>query len=140
MQKKKTIPAKNQVDVNPFSPSTQQTVIHHTQQTVQTIFDPAVLKLYKEMVPDAPERVLAVFEKNSATERLLAETAIGAQRADNSRRDWMAFIIIIVGMAISAFFAYLGISWLSGASLVAIVSYAVIGYLQKNKVRDRSGS
>lgn len=110
----------------------QQTVVQH-QQTVQTIFDPEVLKKYKELIPDAPERVLAVFEKNAASERYVIETALNAQRSDNRRRDWMAFTIIALGFTVSAVFAYLGKEWLSGGTLVAIIGYAVIGYLHKFK-------
>ena len=55
------------------------------------------------------------------------------QAIDNKRRDWTAFSIIIVGMLTSAVFAALGKEWLSGATLIAIISYAVIGYLQKSK-------
>lgn len=133
MQKKATIPAKRTADQAPTFGQPERAVFHHSQQTVQTIFDPDVLRRYKEMVPDAPERVLTVFELNSATERHMAENSLAAMRADNRRRDWMAFTIIIGGMMASAFFAYLRINWLSGAALVAIVFYAVIGYLQKNK-------
>lgn len=134
MRKKQTIPAQQRADPrHPFG-SQRQTVIHHQQtQTVQTIFDPDVLLKYKAMIPDAPERVLAVFEKNSATERLVVEQALSAQRSDNLRRDWMAFGIIIVGMVVSAVFAYLGKEWLSGGTLVAIIAYAVMGYLLKTK-------
>ena len=110
----------------------QQTVVHQ-QHTVQTIFDPDVLKKYKELIPDAPERVLAVFEKNSATERYVMETALNAQREDNKRRDWMAFSIIALGFIVSAIFAYLGKEWLSGGTLTAILMYAIFGYLQKDK-------
>lgn len=99
------------------------------------------------MVPDAPNRVLAVFEQNSAAERRLREEslrqhqseidlqkyAVNCQAVDNRRRDWMAFAIIIAGIVVSAVFAALGKEWLSGVTLVAIVAYAVIGYLQKNK-------
>ncbi|NMM21556.1 MAG: hypothetical protein HHJ15_16640 [Rhodoferax sp.] len=133
MRKKQTIPAQQRSDLgHPFG-AQQQTVIHHQQQTIQTIFDPDVLLKYKAMVPDAPERVLAVFEKNSETERRVIEIALESTRADNQRRDWMAFVIIIVGMIVSAVFAYLGKEWLSGGALVAIIAYAVLGYLQKNK-------
>ena len=45
----------------------------------------------------------------------------------------MAFGIIIVGMVVSAVFAYLGKEWLSGGTLVAIIAYAVMGYLLKTK-------
>lgn len=139
MRKKQTIPAQAKGDLShPFGEQ-HQTVVHHQQtQTVQTIFDPDVLLKYKAMVPDAPERVLAVFEKNSETERTIVEKALAAQRADNMRRDWMAFGIIIAGMVVSAVFAYLGKEWLSGGTLVAIISYAVMGYLLKSKKSPES--
>jgi uncharacterized membrane protein len=134
MQKKQSIPAKRPAELGPRFGRHEQTVIsHHQQHTVKTIFDPDVLQKYGEMVPDAPERVLKVFEQNSATERYMVENSLNAMRDDNRRRDWMAFAIIIGGIAASAFFAYLKVTWLSGAALVAIVFYAVIGYLQKSK-------
>ena len=124
----------------------------HTQvfsqtQHVTTIFDPDVLRKYSELVPNAPERVLAVFEKNSETERAVQHALIDQQKAttaiqtnalfhqaaDNRRRDWMAFWIIIAGLVASGVFAYLKTEWLSGVTLVAIIGYAVAGYLQKNK-------
>ena len=124
-------------------------VFTQTQQ-VTTIFDPDVLRKYSELVPDAPERVLAVFEKNSDTERALQEALIAQQKAtsamqadalnyqaaDNKRRDWMAFGIIIAGLVASGVFAYLKTEWLSGVTLVAIIGYAVAGYLQKNKKQE----
>jgi uncharacterized membrane protein len=125
-------------------------VFTQTQQ-VTTIFDPDVLRKYSEMVPNAPERVLVVFEKNSDTERALQEALIAQQKAasdmqanamnyqaaDNKRRDWMAFGIIIAGLIASGVFAYLKTEWLSGVTLVAIIGYAVAGYLQKQKKPDQ---
>ena len=124
-----------------------QQVTHH----VTTIFDPDVLQKYAVMVPDAPNRVLAVFEQNSLSEIRLREEslqqnqsnidlqkyAIDMQAVDNKRRDWMAFSIIIAGMLTSAVFAALGKEWLSGATLAAIISYAVVGYLQKEKIQTK---
>jgi uncharacterized membrane protein len=137
VRKKQTIPPQhNNPAASPLR-SHQQTVVHH-QQTVQTIFDPEVLLKYKAMVPDAPERVLAVFEQNSATERQMIELALKAHRADNLRRDWMAFLIIIVGMITSGLFAYLDKPWLSGTTLAAIIGYAVLGFLHKGKQPSQS--
>ena len=131
MGKKPTIPPARNSPERQFG----QHIVHHQQttQTVQTIFDPDVLRRYKELVPDAPERVLAVFELNSATERHMSEGALAAQRADNRRRDWLAFTVIIGGMTTSAVLAYLDRPWLSGGALAAIIAYAVVGYLQKPK-------
>lgn len=109
---------------------TSQIQFQHHQQ-VRTIFDPEVLRQYSEMVPDAPERVLRVFELNSETERSTRTTALDAQIKDNRRRDWMAFGIIFGGMVTSAILAAIGTVWLSGATLVGIAAYSVIGFLQK---------
>lgn len=120
-------------------------------QQVTTIFDPDVLRKYSELVPNAPERVLTVFEKNSEIERHLQTALIEQQKAaseiqadalkyqasDNKRRDWMAFGIIIAGLVASGVFAYLKTEWLSGVTLVAIIGYAVAGYLQKTKKTDQ---
>ena len=125
-------------------------VFTQTQQ-VTTIFDPDVLRKYSELVPNAPERVLTVFEKNSETERALQEALIAQQKAasdmqadalkhqaaDNRRRDWMAFGIIIAGLVASGVSAYLKTEWLSGVTLVAIIGYAVAGYLQKSKKTEQ---
>jgi uncharacterized protein (DUF58 family) len=45
----------------------------------------------------------------------------------------MAFAIVIGALLLAALTGWLGIPWLSGASLVAIVAYALLGYLSKPK-------
>ena len=93
-----------------------------SHQQVTTIFDPEILRKYSEIVPDAPNRVLAVFEQNSEAERRLREEslrqhqseidlqkyAVNCQAVDNRRRDWMVFVIIIADIVVSAVFAALG--------------------------------
>lgn len=135
MNKKKTIPVTRAPEAppSPFGGGQQHTIVHQRQVTHSTIFDPAVLERYSKLVPDAPERVLQVFEQNSAVEREIAREGFRAARADNLRRDWMGFLIIVGGMATSALLAYLDKAWLSGGALVAIIAYAVIGYLNKQR-------
>lgn len=132
LKKKPTIPAPQP---NVLDPQPQGRIIHHQQtvQTVRTIFDPDVLERYRAMVPDAPERVLRQFELNAEAERTMLTGGLEAQKADNRRRDWIAFAIVIGGLLLAALTGWLGIPWLSGASLVAIVAYALLGYLSKPK-------
>jgi len=89
-----------------------------------------VLERYSRLVPDAPERVLRQFELNAESERALMAGTLQAKRQDNRRRDWMAFAIIVTGLLVSAAMAYAGAPWLSGATLAAILGYAVLGYLK----------
>lgn len=134
-RKKPTIPAPQPNVLEARSPQQQSHLVHHRQtvQTVKTIFDPDVLEHYSRLVPDAPERVLRQFELNAEAERAVLTGSLEAQRADNRRRDWMAFVIIIGGLLLAALTGWMGIPWLSGAALVAIVSYAILGYLSKPK-------
>jgi uncharacterized membrane protein len=115
------------------------------QQQVQTIFDPEVVRKYAELVPDAPERILAVFEKNAEAERNLRQAQLDAnkeinqfQHSDNRRRDWMAFIIILSAIGASALFAFVGFEWLSGATLLGLAAWVVKGYLMKEKNKPTS--
>ena len=112
----------------------QQNQIGLIHQSVQhkTIFDPEVIEHYSRLIDNAPERILTVFEKNAEAERNLQLDSLKSQIADNKRRDWMAFAIIICGMAATAFLAWIDKPYLSGTALATIIGYAVIGFL-KNK-------
>lgn len=117
----------------------QQFQVQQVQQ-VQTIFDPEVVRKYSEMVPDAPQRILTVLENNNAAEikfrEMQAESVNAAnsfQAQDNSRRDWMAFIIIIFAILLSALFSYQGHIWLTGFTLTGLAGIVVNGYLIKHK-------
>ena len=132
MQQKKTIPTPNAVEQRgQFGVHTVSHTVVTQEQQLTTIFDPDVLEKYSRMVPDAPERVLRVFELNAELERTVVLGGFNAARDDSRRRDWMAFAIIMTGLVVSAVFAYLEKPWLSGGALVAILSYAIVGYLQR---------
>lgn len=139
-KKKQTIPAPQPNVLERQAPA-QHPVIRHQQtvQTVRTIFDPDVLERYRQMVPDAPERVLRQFELNSETERAIMQGSLDAKANDNRRRDWMAFAIIITGLVVSAVMAALGVPWLSGVTLAAIIGYAVVGYLKSKPEKPPKG-
>ena len=133
LTKKKTIPAAPPPEAPTGTFGVHQKTVITRHQTASTIFDPAVLEHYARLVPDAPERVLRVFEQNSEVERQIARQGFEAARADNRRRDWMGFAIIMTGLLVSALFGYIGRFWLSGGTLIAIIAYGVIGYLYKPK-------
>lgn len=120
----------------------QNKVIHHqvqqVEQRIQTIFDPDVVQRYGQMVSDAPDRILTVFEKNSECERDLrikqADSVLQSNQFiadDNKRRDWMAFVLIIVAFVLACFFAYIGWVGFTAATLLSIVGVIVKGYLDK---------
>lgn len=131
MKPQKPTPPMSSANAPRQSVQMQRTVVHQS-----TILDPEVLRKYSEFMPDAPQRVLAVFEANSKHERDLQTFALSAQASDNKRRDWLAFAVIIAGLGTSAVLAALDKSWLSGAALAAIISYGVFGLLQKRLPKE----
>lgn len=123
------------------TPSFQQIQqIQHHQ--VQTIFDPEVVKKYSELVPTAPERILAILEKNNESERLAREKTTESsieinrlQAADNKRRDWMAFILLITTIILTAFFAWLEMYIFTGATLLGLFGWIVKGFLNPSNLK-----
>jgi hypothetical protein len=108
----------------------QQNQIGLIHQSVQhkTIFDPEVIEHYSRLIDKAPERILTVFEKNAEAERNLQIDSLKSQIADNKRRDWMAFAIIICGMAASAFLAWIDKPYLSGTALATSLAMPSLAF------------
>ena len=66
---------------------------------------PEIFNRYAEVIPDAPERILKVFEDDSKHARDIAILALEAQRDDNRRAHWMAWSLVIAGFMLSVVFA-----------------------------------
>ncbi|MGX2031913.1 MULTISPECIES: DUF2335 domain-containing protein [Methylocaldum] len=94
---------------------------------------PEIFRQYGEIIPDAPERILRVFEDDSKHAREIAFAALNAQKGDNRRAHWMAWSLITIGMCLVAFLAYIDKDILAGvvagSTLVAIAT----GFLQAGK-------
>lgn len=110
--------------------------------TVQTIFDPGVVRQYAELVPDAPERILRQFELNAQSERDQAQEVVQSQKRaqefqfrDNRRRDWMAFSLVVIAIAVSVGFALRGNVWMSGGAFVTLIGYLTWGFARSRKLK-----
>ena len=135
-QQQKQNPLASAVQNSLQPPQQHQVQVQHVQQ-VQTIFDPEVVQKYSLMVPDAPERILAILEKNNAAEIRAREAQDESVKQvnqfhadDNKRRDWMAFLILVLLILASGFFAYLNHQALSVASLTGFAYLVVSGFLK----------
>ena len=98
-------------------------------------------------MPGAPERIMNILEKNNETERLFRIKEVDSrievntlQAKDNHRRDWMAFFIVITGLLVSAYFAYLDLLWLTGSTLVGIATATYSGFLNHKMPQIGSNS
>lgn len=75
---------------------------------------PDIFKKYGEVIPDAPERILRVFEEDSCHARDIANKALDAQKADNKRTHWMAWSLIFSGLVLVGLLAWLNKDVLAG--------------------------
>jgi uncharacterized membrane protein len=135
---KKSISTSEIQEILPKQSSPAKAQINIQSQHIQTIFAPEVVTKYGELIPDAPARILSVFEKNSESEREqrkqqldISSQANDYMAADNRRRDWMAFILIMMAFCASGFFAWLEKIWLSAGVLALIIGWVVKGFLLK---------
>jgi uncharacterized membrane protein len=94
---------------------------------------PDIFKLYGEVVPDAPERILKVFEEDSLHARKIQSDALNAQKRDNRRVHWMAWSLIFGGYLLSGAFAYMGKDWLAAIILGTTLAGTIAGFFQSRK-------
>lgn len=109
-----------------------QSVVNHTS-FAGPIPHPEIFREYGEIIPDAPERILRVFEDDSKHVRDIQVNALEAEKQDNKRVHWMAFCLIISGFVLSAFFAWIDKDWLSGIILATTLGGTITGFLQNKK-------
>ena len=78
---------------------------------------PELFRQYGEVIPNAPERILCVFEDDSKHVREVQREVLIAQHRDNRRVHWMAYSLILGGFAISLVFALMKEPILAGTVL-----------------------
>lgn len=62
---------------------------------------PEIFRQYREVIPDAPERILKVFEEDSQHTREMQKAALTAETQRDARAQWMAFIIILAALGVT---------------------------------------
>lgn len=93
---------------------------------------PEDFKAYGEVIANAPERILAMTEKQ-VSHRIQTEANIVNGGLTESRRgQWMGYSIVIVLIAMSALLAVLGHDWVAGGMLTAAIALAVVFVLRQN--------
>ena len=110
-----------------------------TQQTFDgPLPHPEIFKQYGQVIKNAPERILKVFEEDSAHIRHMQREALTAHREDNRRVQWMAFALIAGGYAMAMLFAYIKEPVLAGIVLTTTIIGTVVGFLQNRQGKDSS--
>lgn len=99
---------------------------------------PDLFRQYGEVIPDAPERILRVFEDDSRHVREIQRDVLDAQKRDNQRVHWMAYSLILGGFAISLVFALMKEPYLAGTVLGTTLLGTIGGLV--NSLRSSSSS
>lgn len=63
---------------------------------------PEIFRQYGEVVPDAPERILKVFEQDSQHVREMKKLALINESKKVCRAQWMAFVIMLAAIGLTA--------------------------------------
>lgn len=100
---------------------------------------PDIFKKYGEVVQDAPERILRVFEQDSAHARDIQNSALSAQKEDNRRVHWMAWSLIAGGYVLAALFAHWDKDWLAGIILTTTLAGTIAGFFQTKRSEKTEG-
>jgi uncharacterized membrane protein len=91
---------------------------------------PDIFRKYGEIIPNAPERILKVFEEDSAHIRSIQFAALNAECRESKRAHWMAWSLIFFGFLLVAFLAWLDKEWLAGIALGTTLAGTIAGFLQ----------
>ena len=94
---------------------------------------PDIFRKYGDVIPNAPERILKVFEDDSKHAREIQFAALNAQKSDNHRVQWMAWSLIFGGFLLSAIFAFWNKDWLAGIILGSTLVGTIAGFFQNKK-------
>jgi len=89
---------------------------HHIERHEGPIPSPDVFKRYGEVVPDAPERILKVFEQDSQHTREMQKIAITGEVSRDARAQWMAFAIMIAALGVTTY------SIIAGKNITAAIA------------------
>lgn len=91
---------------------------------------PEIFRQYANVIPDAPERILKVFEDDSKHVRDIAVKALQAQIEDNRRAHWMAWSLVVIAFISSLLLAWKDKDILAGTLIGTTLTAIVIGFLK----------
>lgn len=92
---------------------------------------PAMLSQYAQVVENAPERIMAEFEKNSDHIREMEKGALRASVSSERRAQWMSFFVLMLILAVVVYALSLGNTAFAGVGGLAFLGLSVKAFLSK---------
>jgi len=98
-----------------------------TQEFAGPIPHPEIFRQYGLVVPDAPERILKVFELDSQHTRDMQKNILAAEVRRDLRAQWMSYSILLVSLGIMAYSVRYGnvVSGFSGLATLILALRAL---------------
>lgn len=103
---------------------------------------PAMLKEYRDIIPNGAERIMAMSEREQEHRHTVTKTAVGGAVLKDKRGQWMAYSITLIILAIATMFAWKGQTVFAGTlitvDLIGLASVFAIGRITKNNSDDEA--
>lgn len=102
---------------------------------------PRIIREYERILPGSADRILSMAEKQQEHRIVIEKKAVESQLRQSRTGQKFAFVIFLVGLAISVVFAYLDMKAFAGifatVTLVTIIGLFINGKAAVNKDIDR---
>lgn len=92
---------------------------------------PEDLKAYKEVMADAPEKIMEMAIRQQEHRCKMEEKLIEASIHESKRGQWMGIALALLFLASAIYLGIEGHDWLAGAIIAIIASVATIFVLKK---------
>ena len=110
-----------------------------TQITSGPIPAPEILRGYDDVYPGAAQIIINDFQENSKHVRLMQESSLTAEIQRDKRGQWMAFVILVLILALACYSLHLGNITFAGFAGVAFIGFAAQSFLkQRNAEKTRN--
>lgn len=91
---------------------------------------------YKEVLPDAPERILKMAEIQQEHRRRMEENIIGYGIKESARGQFLGVFLVLACLAAAVYLGMNGHDWLAGAIIAIVASISTI-FVLKKKPEDK---
>ena len=98
---------------------------------------PEIFREYGNVVNDAPERILRVFEQDSKHVREMQSKALEMERVRDTRAQWMTFGVMVLSLSTLVFSVIYGnLSTSIATGIVTVITSTRLFFIRNNPNKD----
>lgn len=116
-------------------PSDEKGLLISREEFIGPLPHPSILKGYGDIVPNAPERILTVFEEDSRHTREMQRMALAGEIRRDMRGQWLGFFTVFlnIGLTIASYIFTESVLLQSVLSLSSVIVVVKIIFSNKGK-------